>query len=113
MRRRTKPAAPVDQDEDGEGHDLQFAAIDIANAFHEHDMAALARLEPAQRAEQARARRALWLYVDAMWDSFKQAGLSPADLPQYDSVAALRDLAGELHSHATQAQAAAGEDPDE
>ncbi len=29
------------------------------------------------------------------------------------SVAALRDLTGELYSHATQAQAGAGEDPDE
>jgi len=112
VKRRSKPAAPGDQDEN-EDHDLQFAAIDIANAFHEHDMAALAHLDPAQRAEQARARRTLWLYVDAMWDSFKAAGLSPADLPQYDSVAALRDLAGELHSHATSAQADAGEDPDE
>ena len=64
MRRRSKPAA-ADQDEN-DGHGLQFAAIDIANAFHEHDIAALARLDPAQRAEQAKARRALWLYVDAM-----------------------------------------------
>lgn len=112
MRRLPKPAAPVDQEQD-EGHDLQFAAIDIANAFHEHDMAALARLSPAQRAEQAQARRALWRHVDAMWDWFKEQGLSPADLPQYDSVAALRDLSGELHAHAVQAQADAGEDPDE
>ncbi len=112
MRKRAKQTAPGDQNE-SEGHSLQFAAIDIADAFHEHDMASLARLDPAQRAEQARARHALWLYVDAMWDSFKAAGLSPADLPQYDSVAALRDLAGELYSHATQAQAAAGEDPEQ
>ncbi len=93
-----------------EGLRHQMAAIDLLNAFHEHDMAALAGLSTAQRGEQFAARQRLCHYVDAIWDGAKARGLSPADLPEYNAVAAMRDLANELVDHAVQARLDAGEE---
>ncbi len=96
--------------DDEQGHEHQFAAIEILNAFHDHDEKALTELNAHGRAEQLEARQVFYDYVDAIWEQAKGAGLSPADLPEFDAVAALRDLAAELVSNAEQARANAGED---
>lgn len=66
------------------------------------------------RAAQVQARQALWLYADAMWDAAKAAGLSPADIPEYNCIAALRDAGMELYATAQQAlsDAGDGDEPD-
>ena len=61
--------------------------------FGDHDLAAFARLTPAQRAEQRAARWLLYEYIDGIWEGAKRRGLNPANLPECDSVAAMRDLA--------------------
>ncbi|MEH1124833.1 hypothetical protein [Micromonospora sp. CPCC 206061] len=107
---RRRQAAPAAVDEEGE-RDAQFAAIEVADGFHDHDTAALAALSAHQRADQVAARRALFDYVDAMWDGAKAKGLSPADLPEYAVVAGMRDLTAELLATAEQAQHDAGDEP--
>lgn len=98
----------------GHPHKHQESAIAWCDDFHDLDAAALAGLAPAARAAQTRARKALWLYADAMWDAAKASGLCPADIPEYNCIAALRDAALELYGTARQAQANAGEDePDD
>ncbi len=104
-----RPDPPAGDDED---RDHQEDVVALLDDFHEHDMAALAELDAGGRAAQVRARQALYDHVDAVWDGAKERGLSPADLPEYGSVAAMRDLANELLSHAVQAQDAAGDDTD-
>jgi hypothetical protein len=49
----------------------QDNVIDLADDLAELDAALLAQLDPVDRARQVRARRALWLYADAMWDAVK------------------------------------------
>lgn len=93
-------------------HDHQMNAIDLIDDFEVHDMAALAELTMQQRAAQVRARQQLYELVDAIWDAAKERGLSPADLPEYQSVAAMRDLSNQLVSHAQQAQDNAGDPED-
>ena len=51
----------------------------------------------------------LWEYVDALWQEPRQHGENPADLPDYDAVAALRELFAELVAAAEQAPGAAGD----
>ncbi|MFI6513343.1 hypothetical protein ACIBCT_37555 [Streptosporangium sp. NPDC050855] len=94
----------------------QEQMLDLADALGAFDAAALARLGPEDRAVQVRARRALWLYADALWDAVKEANPegTPATRNPFNSVAALRDFTQELYATAAQAQADAGEDePDE
>jgi len=74
-----------------------------------HDQPALDALSAAQRAEQLAARRVLWKYVNALWEVPRARGESPADLPDYDAVAALRELFAELVAAAEQAPGAAGD----
>ena len=74
-----------------------------------HDQPALDALSAAQRAEQLAARRVLWEYVNTLWEAPRQRGESPADLPDYDAVAALRELFTELVAAAEQARDAAGD----
>jgi hypothetical protein len=90
-----------------------MAFIAWANDFHDLDAAALARLSPEMRALQVQARRALWLYADAMWDAAKDAGLSPANTPECNCIAALRDQGMELYATAQEAQGNAGEDEED
>ncbi|HEX4815138.1 MAG TPA: hypothetical protein VFV66_20545 [Nonomuraea sp.] len=87
--------------------------IALADDLAELDAALLAQLDPVDRARQVRARRALWLYADALWDAAKatKPGSEPGNLDGYNCVAALRDFTAELHAAAQQAQADAG-DPD-
>jgi hypothetical protein len=56
--------------------DHQSMAIELLDAFTEHDAAGLAGLDAAGRAEQARARWALYWYVDRVWDDAKDRGLN-------------------------------------
>jgi hypothetical protein len=106
----------------------QFKAIDLADGFHEHDMAALARLTPAGRAEQRRLRERLHEYVDGIWDHVKayarevnlggdpladDSGYPLADDPSYSAVAGMRDLTAELCSNAEQASVNAGDELDD
>jgi hypothetical protein len=51
----------------------------------------------------------LWEYVNALWEAPRARGESPADLPDYDAVAALRELFAELVAAAEQAPGAAGD----
>ncbi|GAA3466294.1 hypothetical protein [Nonomuraea roseola] len=92
----------------------QQHVIELADDLHELDTALLAQLTPADRARQARARHALWLHADAMWDAVKHTlpDSGPATRDAYNCVAALRDLTMELQAAATQAQHDAG-DPDD
>jgi hypothetical protein len=92
-------------------HQENFIAL--ADDLAELDAALLAQLDPVDRARQVRARRALWLYADALWDAAKatRPGSEPGNLDGYNCVAALRDFTAELHALAEQAQADAG-DPD-
>ncbi|MGV9383553.1 hypothetical protein ACWDRB_47605 [Nonomuraea sp. NPDC003707] len=88
--------------------------IDLADDLAELDTALLAQLDPVDRARQVRARQALWLYADAMWDAVKATKPgegTPAARNPYNCVAALRDFTQALHSSAEEAQQAAG-DPD-
>ena len=98
--------------EDGSEESVhQFAAIALVDALAEHDSAGLARLTPAERAHQLRIRQDLHAYFDQLWDQPKTEGSHPADLPEYDSVAGIRDLTANLVAHVEMAQVAAG-DPD-
>ncbi|MGI5293038.1 hypothetical protein ACQEVF_58360 [Nonomuraea polychroma] len=85
--------------------------IDLADDLAKLDTALLAQLDPVDRARQVRARRALWLYADAMWDAVKATKPgegTPAARNPYNCVAALRDFTQALHSSAEEAQQAAG-----
>ena len=104
----------------------QFKATEVADGFHDHDMSALARMTPAERAEQRRIRECLHNYVDAMWDHLKtqvraEKGLSDlsddpgypmADDPAFSAVAGMSDLASALADNAIEASNAAGDDVD-
>ncbi|MEV4826500.1 hypothetical protein [Micromonospora sp. NPDC049274] len=90
--------------------DHQGMAIELIDAFVEHDAAGLAALDATGRAEQVQARRALYDYVDRIWEDAKARGLDPAVRPDWNVVAGLRDLTNALVEQAGQAQADAGED---
>ena len=93
-----------------DSHRHQLAVLDLVGDWSQrHDQPALAALSPAQRAAQLAARRVLWEYVDALWQEPRQHGESPADLPDYDAVAALRELFAELVAAAEQARDAAAD----
>ena len=93
-----------------DAHRHQLAVLDLVGDWSQrHDQPALAALSPAERAAQLTARRALWAYVSALWEAPRQHGESPADLPDYDAVGALRELFAELVAAAEQAQGAAGD----
>jgi hypothetical protein len=98
-------------DDDANVHRLQFAAMDLVDAFAEHDRAALARMTADQLAEQLAARRAFYDYVDEIWEAPKRAGASPANDPRFDVVAGLRDLADALVAQADEAFAHMSGDP--
>ncbi|MFI7510658.1 hypothetical protein ACIBSS_27955 [Micromonospora aurantiaca] len=90
--------------------DHQGMAIELIDAFAEHDAAGLAALDAAGRAAQVQARQALYDYVDRIWEDAKARGLDPAVRPGWNVVAGLRDLTNALVEQAGQAQADAGED---
>jgi hypothetical protein len=111
-----------------DGQTDQFKAIDLAGGFHEHDMAALARLTPVARAEQQHLRERLLEYVDGIWEHIKayarevnlggdplsdSSGYPLADDPAYSAVAGMRDLTAALSSNAEQASLDAGDKLDE
>lgn len=90
--------------------DHQGMAIELIDAFGEHDATGLAGLGPAGRAAQLQARQALYDYVDRLWEGGKARGLDPAVRPEWSAVAGLRDLTNALVEQAGQAQAEAGDD---
>jgi hypothetical protein len=90
--------------------DQQGMAIELIDAFAEHDATGLAALDTAGRAAQVQARQALYDYVDRIWEDAKARGLDPAVRPDWNVVAGLRDLTNALVEQAGQAQADAGED---
>jgi predicted metal-dependent hydrolase len=95
-----------------DAHRHQLAVLDLVGDWSQrHDQPALAALSPAARAAQLAARRALWESLNAIWEAPRRHGESPADLPDYDAVAALRELFAELVAAAEQARHAAA-DPD-
>ncbi|MER5322935.1 hypothetical protein [Streptosporangium roseum] len=89
----------------------QDNVIDLADDLAELDAALLAQLDPVDR-----ARQALRLYADAMWDAVKATKPgegTPAARNPYNCVAALRDFADALRSGGEEAQRVAGDpDPD-
>jgi hypothetical protein len=97
-------------DVDDEKLDHQGMAIELIDAFAEHDATGLARLDADGRAAQVQARQALYGYVDEVWEAAKARGLNPAVLPEWNAVAGLRDLANALVSQADQALAAVGDE---
>src|SRR5437763_16012894 len=96
---------PVDPDDEDLGH--QGMAIELVDAFVEHDAAGLAVLDAQGRLEQLQARQALYNYVDRIWEDAKARGTEPASRPEWSVVAGLRDLTNALMEQATQAQSAA------
>ncbi|MFB9178629.1 hypothetical protein ACFFX1_10855 [Dactylosporangium sucinum] len=90
--------------------DHQGMAIELIDAFIEHDLAGLAGLDAAGRAAQLRARQAVYEFVDEVWEGAKARGLDPATDPDWNAVAGLRDLTNALVDHASQAQADAGDE---
>lgn len=106
----TAAAAGGEYDREYDPGEHQTIASALADAFDEHDQAALAALTPAQRAEQLEARWALHRHVDAIWEDAKSRGLNPAVRPDWNVVAGLRDLTAALHDRATHAQADAGDE---
>lgn len=74
----------------------QHYAHDLWDAFVEHDQRALSQLSPKEQRQQHMARWALYDYIDEIWESAKRRGLDPALLPEWQAVAAMRDLADHL-----------------
>ena len=85
-------------------------AIELIDGFAEHDATGLAALSPAQRAEQQRVRKALYDYIDQIWEDGKARDLDPATRPEWNVVAGLRDLTNALWEQAGQAQSEAGDE---
>lgn len=98
-------------DVDDEALDHQGMAIELIDAFADHDAHALALLDAAGRAEQLHARQVLYGYLDRMWERAKAHGLDPAVDPQWNVVAGLRDLSNALVEQAHTAQLDANDDP--
>jgi hypothetical protein len=94
-------------DEDDLGH--QGMAIELIDAFAEHDATCLAALDAPGRADQLQARQALYNDVDRVWEDAKARGVESATHPLWSVVAGLRDLTNALLEQAMQAQTAAGE----
>lgn len=92
-------------DVDDDALDHQGMAIELIDAFADHDAHALAVLDAAGRAEQLHARQVLYDYVDRMWERAKAHGLDPAVQPDWNVVAGLRDLTNALVEQAGQADA--------
>jgi hypothetical protein len=88
----------------------RYDVLGLANGFHDHDIAALARLTAAGRAAQLDARQRLWRFTDQAWDHAKTQSRNPAQDPRYRAIAAMRDLLAELCAHAADAIAEAGDD---
>jgi hypothetical protein len=67
--------------------DHQGMAIELIDAFAEHDTAGLADLDAAGRGAQVQVRQALHEYVDRIWEGAKARGLDPASQPEWNAVA--------------------------
>lgn len=76
--------------------DHQQNVLYLIDDWTAHDRRGLAGLTEQQRAAQHAARRALYDYVDGLWEGAKAAGLDPAVRPEWQAVAAVRDLATHL-----------------
>jgi hypothetical protein len=100
--RRGKARDTIDPDDDKLDH--QGMAIELIDAFHDHDTAALAELSPAEREAQYQARWTLYQYIDALWEGAKERGLNPAILPDWKGVAGMRDIANTLWMRADEAR---------
>ncbi|MHA6631834.1 hypothetical protein ACU61A_40930 [Pseudonocardia sichuanensis] len=100
---------PVELDDTSLDH--QDMAIEMIDAFTDHDTTGLAALDASGRAEQLQARQALYSYVDRIWEHAKASGLDPATRPEWSVVAGMRDLTNALVEQTVQAQSDAG-DPD-
>lgn len=74
--------------------------IELCDGFTPLDQDALAALDRDGLVAQYEARLVLFEYVDAMWDQAKAGGKDPANYSRCDTVAALRDLTGELMANA-------------
>jgi hypothetical protein len=85
-------------------------AIELIDAFADHDATGLAALGASDRAEQLRARQAPYDLVDQIWEGAKDRGLDPAKRPEWSVVAGLRDLTDALVEQALQAQTEAGDE---
>jgi hypothetical protein len=94
-------SVPVDDDD---SLDPQGMALELIDTIHDQDLAGLANLTPEQRADQARARKALYEYVDAVWEDAKCRGLNPGGDPAWSGWAGLRDLTLALMTEALELQ---------
>jgi ANTAR domain len=103
------PGPPDSRSPRAAGPDLQSAAMDLVDGFDDPDMAALARLTPAARAEQRRARTTLFIYTEQLWVHATAEGLQPGPRPGLYAVSALRNLMDALCGHVDEAQQAAGD----
>lgn len=92
---------------------MQSTAMNLVDGFDDRDMAALARLTPAARAEQRRARTALFNYTEQLWVQARAEGIRPGARSGYDAVSALRNLMDALCGHVDEAQQAAGDGGDD
>jgi hypothetical protein len=92
-------------------------AMDLAETFHDRDAERLDAIGPGGRAEQQRAREALYRYVDQLWDSAKARArarhgreYNTAADPVYAGVVGMRDLLAELVAAVHDARARADDD---
>lgn len=108
--RRDTPRPVVAGNEDAASLDHQDMAMELADAWSEHDAVGLAALTREERAEQYRARKLFYEYVDRIWEDAKARGLNPAVRPEWLAVAGMRDLTMALWEQAVQAQTDAGDD---
>lgn len=76
------------------------AARDIADAWRHHDKLALARLTPTQRNAQLDARDALIDVVDDYRRAADQKGQDVRQGPEWQVVAAMRDLLEDIRDTA-------------
>lgn len=98
-----KTRDPEPGDENWPAH--QEAVGALHDAFAEHDVRGLAELNDEELQRQRDARWALYFYVDELWENAKREGLEPALRPEWQGVAAVRDLAEFLASAVRERQA--------
>jgi hypothetical protein len=97
-------------DIDDDTLDHQGMAIELIDAFTDHDTRGLAALDAAGRSAQLRARQQVYDYIDRIWEDAKAEDLDPAIRPEWSVIAGLRDLTNALVEQASQAQFDAGDE---
>lgn len=77
-------------------------AIDLANAFHEHDVAELRRLPRSEVVKQRRSREDLYKYLDNLYEYIRERERvgSPSWHPEYSVIGSMKVLVDALCGNA-------------